>query len=38
VTGSGWPDIVVASCLVLFLMRSAVRVLTSAKAEICRET
>jgi Co/Zn/Cd efflux system component len=37
VTGSGWPDIVVASCLVLFLMRSAIRVLTSAKAGMCRE-
>lgn len=33
-TGSGWPDIVVASCLVLLLMRSAIRVITSAKAEI----
>ena len=36
-TGSGWPDIVVASCLVLLLMRSAIRVLTSAKAGMCRE-
>ena len=37
-TGSGWPDIVVASCLVLLLMRSAIRVITSAKAGICRDT
>lgn len=29
-TGSGWPDILVASCLVLLLMRSAIRVITSA--------
>ncbi len=29
-TGSGWPDIVVASCLVALLIRSAIRVLTSA--------
>ena len=33
-TGSGWPDIVVASFLVLLLMRSAIRVLLSAKAAI----
>lgn len=33
-TGSGWPDIAVASCLVLFLMRSAIRVLLSARAEL----
>src|SRR4030043_520671 len=31
-TGSGWPDIVVASCLVLLLMRSAIRVIASARA------
>ena len=30
-TGSGWPDIVVASCLVVLLIKSAVRVLTSAR-------
>jgi Co/Zn/Cd efflux system component len=36
-TGSGWPDIVVASCLVLLLMRSAIRVLLSAKAAIHRD-
>lgn len=29
-TGSGWPDIVVALCLVCLLMRSAVRVISSA--------
>ena len=37
-TGSGWPDIVVASCLVLLLMRSAISVIASAKAGICRDT
>lgn len=31
-TGSGWPDIVVASALVLLLMRSAIRVIQSARA------
>ncbi len=33
-TGSGWPDIVVALGLVLLLMRSAIRVIASAKAEL----
>ena len=33
-TGSGWPDILVASCLVLLLMRSAIRVIASARAEL----
>jgi Co/Zn/Cd efflux system component len=33
-TGSGWPDILVASGLVLFLFRSALRVISSAKAEL----
>lgn len=33
-TGSAWPDIAVASCLVLLLMRSAFRVLASARAEL----
>jgi Co/Zn/Cd efflux system component len=37
-TGSGWPDIVVASCLVLLLMRSAIRVITSARAELRKKT
>lgn len=32
-TGSSWPDIVVALCLVCYLMRSAIRVISSAKAE-----
>jgi Co/Zn/Cd efflux system component len=32
-TGSGWPDIVVALWLVCYLMRSAIRVISSAKAE-----
>jgi Co/Zn/Cd efflux system component len=33
-TNSGWPDIVVASCLVVLLLRSAVRVITSARVEL----
>lgn len=33
-TGSGWPDIAVASCLVVLLMRSAIRVIASARAEL----
>ena len=33
-TGSGWPDLAVASGLALLLMRSAIRVITSAMAEI----
>lgn len=33
-TGSGWPDIVVALGLVLVLMRSAIRVISSAMAEL----
>jgi len=33
-TGSGWPDIVVASCLVVLLMRSASRVIRSAMKEL----
>jgi Co/Zn/Cd efflux system component len=33
-TGSGWPDIAVAACLVVLLMRSAIRVMSSAKAEL----
>ncbi|MDW7774050.1 MAG: cation transporter [Desulfobulbaceae bacterium] len=32
--GSGWPDILVAAGLVLFLMRSAVRVISSAMREL----
>ena len=31
-TGSGWPDVVIALGLVMFLMRSACRVLSSARA------
>lgn len=34
VTGSGVPDILVASCLVLYILRSAFRVITSARAEL----
>ncbi len=33
-TGSGWPDILVALGLVLLLMRSAIRVISSALAEL----
>jgi len=33
-TGAGWPDIIVALGLVWLLMRSAIRVITSAKAEL----
>lgn len=35
-TGSGWPDILVAAGLVWFLMRSSLRVLGSARAELRR--
>lgn len=30
-TGSGWPDLLVALCLVVFLMRSAIGVIVSAR-------
>lgn len=33
-TGSGWPDIVVAAGLVWLLMRSAIRVISSAMTEL----
>lgn len=33
-TGTGWPDMVVASCLVLLLMRSALGVIAAAKTEM----
>lgn len=33
-TGSGWPDMLVALGLVWLLMRSAIRVMSSAKAEL----
>jgi Co/Zn/Cd efflux system component len=33
-TGSGWPDMVVAAGLTWFLMRSAIRVISSAMAEL----
>ena len=33
-TGSGWPDIVVALGLVWLLLRSAIRVISSARAEL----
>jgi Co/Zn/Cd efflux system component len=34
VTGTGWPDIAVASSLVLLLMRSAIRVIRASLAEL----
>jgi Co/Zn/Cd efflux system component len=34
ITSASWPDMVVAAGLVLFLMRSALRVLGSARAEL----
>jgi Co/Zn/Cd efflux system component len=37
-TGAGWPDIIVALGLVWLLMRSAIRVITSAKAELSTTT
>lgn len=33
-TGSGWPDLFVASCLVLLFLRSAFRVVSAARAEL----
>ncbi len=33
-TGSGWPDILMASVLVVLLMRSALRVIASARQEL----
>lgn len=33
-TGSGWPDILVAAALVILLMRSAIRVISGARAEL----
>ena len=33
-TESGWPDLVVASCLVVLFVRSAVRVLSAARTEL----
>jgi Co/Zn/Cd efflux system component len=38
ITGSGWPDTVVALGLVWFLMRSAIRVIVSARSELSRAT
>jgi Co/Zn/Cd efflux system component len=37
-TGSGWPDLLVAFGLVMLLMRSAIRVISSALAELRRAT
>jgi Co/Zn/Cd efflux system component len=38
VTGSGWPDTVVTLGLVWFLMRSAIRVIVSARSELSGAT
>lgn len=38
ITGSGWPDLAVASCLVLLLMRSAIRVINSAVVGIRKKS
>ena len=33
-TGSGWPDLLIAGLLVLFLLQSAFRVVAAANAEL----
>jgi Co/Zn/Cd efflux system component len=33
-TGSGWPDLFVAFCLVMLLLRSAIRIITAARREL----
>lgn len=33
-TDSGWPDLLIATCLVVLLLRSAIRVISSALAEL----
>jgi len=35
---SGWPDIIVATCLVVLLLRSALRVISFARAELYLST
>ncbi|NOX09059.1 MAG: cation transporter [Gammaproteobacteria bacterium] len=35
-SGDGWPDIIIATLLVVFLIRSALRIITSARAELER--
>ncbi len=37
-SGTAWPDIVVASALVLLLLRSAIRVISSARRELTATT
>ncbi len=37
-TGSGWPDVLVASCLLLLFLRSAYRVLSAAHAQLAAVT
>ena len=37
-TGSGWPDVLVATGLLLLLMRSAIRIIASARAVLHRES
>jgi Co/Zn/Cd efflux system component len=36
-TGAGWPDLLVAVCLVAFLMRSAAGVIIRARTELRAE-
>ena len=36
-TASGWPDLIVATGLMVLLLRSAVRVVSSARTEIASE-
>lgn len=38
ITGSGWPDILVALCLVIYILRSAYRVISSALSELRRRS
>ena len=33
-TGSGWPDLFVAFCLVMLLLRSAIRIISAARKEL----
>lgn len=37
-TGSGWPDLLVATCLLILLLRSSIRVISSARAELLIST
>jgi len=37
-TGSGWPDLFVAICLVMLLLKSAIRIITAARRELRAST